>query len=32
MNNVRDDTGEIFVGIILFVLFCAFLYFANGGH
>jgi hypothetical protein len=28
---MRDDTGEVVVGIILFAIFCAFLYWANGG-
>jgi hypothetical protein len=28
---MRDDTGEVVIGIILFLAFCAFLYWANGG-
>lgn len=28
---MRDDTGEVVVGLILFLAFCAFLYWANGG-
>ena len=27
----RDDTGEVVVGLILFLAFVLFLYFANGG-
>jgi hypothetical protein len=28
---MRDDTSEVVVGIVLFLAFCAFLYWANGG-
>lgn len=32
MNQTRrDDTGEVVVGIILFLAFVLFLYYANGG-
>lgn len=31
-DRPRDDTGEVVIGIILFLAFCAFLYWANGGH